>query len=392
MTFRSNKRLKVFLLVFALVIIAGIVVILLSNNGNWRDITSQQLTATTFKLGQQVKVLSGYATSVVLYPLAAGETQKDVLFCNLKPDGKPAYEPSAFKANMNKKAQCLSGYMEATKLREQSGVIQGNLGTVESILAAINMTKKELDDSPNSDFNLVVIPSGTFLPAPIQYASGIQMKCVVNASGGKSPEGIGTLQSLNAPTFKLSTPESVARFKALEKKVALILKRVQAMNADSNPITKAFTLALIIKDAIGLKSEAVSAGIPLSPVAVQKNYRSILASGPFAVVGMSFYRDEDGKRSSSNDSGSCEDTSAFVGSVGVEVGGQSFGFTNVCLTPDDLNKIPAMINQSQQSFFKMRTSLGSQLQANTAALKKLEDNNYNCGGASALLEKESRTI
>ena len=385
MAFPSNKRRSVVLLVFILLIIAGIAVLLFLYNGNLRGIVPRQLTAITLTIGQQVKVLSGYATSVLLYPLAAGETQKDVSFCNLKPNGSPAYEPSAYKALMDKRGRCLSGYMEATKLREQSGIIQGNLGTVESLLAALSMTGKELASAADYGFSVVVIPSGTFLPKPIQYASGIQMKCVVNTSGGKSAEGIGTLQNFNASTFAISTPESVARFKALEKKIAALIKSAQDMMANGFDAGSMWT---ILTKAIGLKSEMLAANIPLTPAAVQKYYRSILASGPTGDISMGINRDENNMRTE------CAKSIPWVvdkvlgedvyyrGSIGIASLAETVGFTDVCLPTEMMVKeIQASVTAHSQRFFKMRTSLDAQLRANTAALKKLEDNNYNCNSA-----------
>ena len=384
MTFRSNKWRGVILPVFILLIIAGIAVLLFLYNGNLRGIVSRQLTAITLTIGQQVKVLSGYATSVLLYPLAAGETQNDILFCNLRPDGSSIYDASGYRVLMSTRGQCLSGLMEATKLREQSGVIQGNLGTVESLLAALAMTGKELASAADYGFSVVVIPSGTFVPEPIQYASGIQMKCVVNTSGGKSPEGIGTLQNFNASTFKISTPESVARFKALEKKIAAVVKAAQDMMANGFSAGSMFT---ILTNVIGLKSEMLAASIPLTPAAVQKHYRSILASGPTGNISMGINRDENNVRTE------CAKSVPFVvdkllgedvyysTSFGIASLAETVGFTDICLATERIAKeIQESVKAHSQRFFKMRTSLGAQLQANTAALKKLEDNNYYCDG------------
>ena len=395
MTFRSNKRRGIILLVIALVILVTAVFLIYRANLGDMLSRSRQLVAVAnlwgpFKAGQQVKVMSGYSTSVFLQSLAAGEQVKDVLFCNLKPDGSPAYNPSAYKATMDRNAKCLSGYMEATKLREQSGVIQGNLGIVESMLSALSITGKELASAADYGVNVTVIPSGTFLPTPVQYASNIQMKCVVNADGGKSPGGIGTVQNLNASEFKIATPASLARFKALEKKIADLVKVAQDMMANGISTKAIWIIATRI---IGLQSEMLAASIPLSPTAVQKYYRSILASGPTGNIGIGINRDENNMKTNCDKSVHWSIKEIFSapyyrGSIGIASLAETVGFADVCLpTTFIANKVKESVAAQSQRFFQMRTSLGQQLKANTDALKKLEDNSYNCGDVSEKPEK-----
>lgn len=391
MTFLQNKRRGVILRVLVLLIITGITIFLVYR-ANFGDILSRsrQFVAIAnlwgpFKAGQQVKVIPSYYPSVLLQSLAANEQQKEVLFCNLKPDGSPAYQPSAYKARMDQNAKCLSGYMEATKLREQRGVIQGNLGTAEAMLAALSMTEKELVVADDYGFSVINIPSGTFLPTQVQYASNIQMKCVVDGYGGKSPAGIGTVQNLNTSTFAVATPESVTRFKALEKRIAALVKNAQDMMANG---FNAVTMVKIIGGVIGLKSEMLAASIPLSPAAVQKYYRSILASGPTGSISMGINRDENNMRTD------CKKDIPFAvdvllappyyrGSIGLSSMAESIGFSDVCLpTGLIVKEIKGAVVTQSQRFFKIRTSLEGQLRVNSEALKRLEDTNYNCGGGS----------
>jgi hypothetical protein len=247
------------------------------------------------------------------------------------------------------------------------------------------MTGKELASAADYGLSVTVIPSGTFLPMPVQYASGIQMKCVVDASGGKSPAGIGTVQNLNASDFKIATPASITRFKALEKKIAALIKVAQDMMANG---ISAKAIWIIATRITGLQSEMMEASIPLSPTAVQKYYRSILASGPTGNIGIGINRDENNKRTDCADGVPAPvkllfPGSYYRGSIGIASLAETIGFADICLPTEFIvKKVKASVAAQSQRFFAMRTSLGQQLKANTDALKKLEDNSYNCGDVS----------
>ena len=100
---------------------------------------------------------------------------------------------------------------------------------------------------------------------------------------------------------------------------------------------------------------------------------------------MGINRDEDNKRTDCNipfPINLALPSPYYRGSFGIASLAETVSFTNACLPTEMIVKeIKESVTASSQRFFKMRTSLGTQLQANTAALKKLEDNNYNCNSA-----------